>query len=97
MEAQTKEAMDILQEECAEVIQAISKVFRFGLNQTHPETGISNKENLQTEIGQLSFMLTMLVSQWDLDTDAIEESYHNKMETYQEWYKYFPKEGAYVN
>ena len=85
------------QEECAEVIQAISKVFRFGLNQTHPETGISNKENLQTEIGQLSFMLTMLVSQWDLDTDAIEESYHNKMETYQAWYKYFPKEGAYVN
>jgi len=85
------------QEECAEVIQAISKVFRFGLSQHHPETGISNKENLQTEIGQLSFMLTMLVSQWDLDIEAIDKSYHDKLETYEEWYKYFPKEGSYVN
>jgi len=85
------------QEECAEVIQAISKVFRFGINQVHPETNISNKENLETEIGQLSFMLTMLVNQWDLDTDAIEEAYRNKQDTYQEWYKYFPKEGSYVN
>ena len=85
------------QEECAEVIQAISKVFRFGLNQTHPETGISNKENLQTEIGQLSFMLSMLVQQWDLDTEAIEQAFLDKEDTYTEWYKYFPREGQYVN
>jgi len=42
-------------------------------------------------------MLTMLVSQWDLDIEAIDKSYHDKLETYEEWYKYFPKEGSYVN
>ncbi len=85
------------QEECAEVIQAISKVFRFGINQVHPETGVSNKENLETEIGQLSFMLSMLIEQWDLDRDAITDAYVSKEETYQDWYKYFPKDGAYAN
>jgi NTP pyrophosphatase (non-canonical NTP hydrolase) len=85
------------QEECAEVIQAISKVFRFGINQVHPETGVSNKEMLETEIGQLSFMLSMLVNQWDLDPTAMEEAFNSKRDTYQDWYKYFPKDGAYAN
>ena len=85
------------QEECAEVIQAISKVFRFGINRVHPDTGVSNKRMLETEIGQLYFMLTMLVEQWGLDPNVIGEAYINKKETYQDWYKYFPKDGAYAN
>jgi hypothetical protein len=32
MDPKTKEALDILQEECAEVIQAVSKISRFGLD-----------------------------------------------------------------
>ena len=36
MDSQTKEVMDILQEECAEVIQAVSKISRFGpVSYTH--------------------------------------------------------------
>ena len=36
MDSQTKEVMDILQEECAEVIQAVSKISRFGLDNLKP-------------------------------------------------------------
>ena len=42
------EVMNITMEECAEVIQAISKIFRFGLESIHPETGIDNKTHLET-------------------------------------------------
>jgi len=36
MDSQTKEVMDILQEECAEVIQAVSKISRFVLDILKP-------------------------------------------------------------
>ena len=32
MNSDVKEVMDILQEECAEVIQAVSKISRFGID-----------------------------------------------------------------
>jgi NTP pyrophosphatase (non-canonical NTP hydrolase) len=47
----TKEVMSVLQEECAEVIQAVSKINRFGM---HGEwQGITNKQSLVTEIGDV--------------------------------------------
>ena len=36
MNEQLKEVMDIAQEECAEVIQAISKISRFGIDNLKP-------------------------------------------------------------
>jgi NTP pyrophosphatase (non-canonical NTP hydrolase) len=41
----------IAQEECAEVIQAISKVNRFGIDGIH--NGKSNRDHLEEEIGDL--------------------------------------------
>jgi hypothetical protein len=43
MNDKQKEVMLIAQEECAEVIQAISKVFRFGMDDVHPTTNKSNR------------------------------------------------------
>jgi hypothetical protein len=75
------------QEECAEVIQAISKCFRFTLNHPHPETGVTNKEHLETEIGQLKCMLDLLSNQWELDRNAIGRSYDHKLMNYNHWDK----------
>lgn len=47
------EYLNILQEECAEVIQSVSKIKRFGWTD-------KNIENLQTEVGDLLCMLDML-------------------------------------
>lgn len=48
------EILIILQEECAEVIQAISKIKRFGM--------INNSENLKKEIADLLCMIDILRS-----------------------------------
>mgnify|MGYP003336624629 CR=1 FL=1 len=53
MNNQTKEIFCIAQEECAEVTQAISKIFRFGFDSKHPITGKSNKESLEEETGDM--------------------------------------------
>ena len=60
MNDKEKEIMLIAQEECAEVIQAISKVFRFGMNDVHPSTMKSNKDSLEEELGDLLCMIEMM-------------------------------------
>jgi hypothetical protein len=47
-----EEIMTILQEECAEVIQAVSKVRRFGLEQ--------NEQDLKKELADLRCMLDLV-------------------------------------
>ena len=60
MNDKQKEVMLIAQEECAEVIQAISKVFRFGMDDVHPTTNKSNRDSLEEEVGDLLCMIELL-------------------------------------
>lgn len=55
------EIMDITQEECAEVIQAISKCRRFGIDEIHLKEGKSNRENLTEEVGDLLCMIGLMI------------------------------------
>jgi len=55
------EIMDILQEECAEVIQAVSKCRRFGFDECYPTSGKSNRESLAEEVGDLLCMIDLLI------------------------------------
>ncbi len=59
------EPLIILAEECAEVIQAISKLQRFGLDD------IKNKKALEKEVGDILAMLTILDHNDYLDSDRI--------------------------
>lgn len=61
----TKEVMAILQEECAEVIQAISKINRFGMNSEWQ--GVTNHQALITEIGDVLTMISVLVDETDIN------------------------------
>lgn len=54
------EILDIMQEECAEVIQAVSKVRRFGAHNHHPERQQTNQEELEEEVGDLLAMIDLL-------------------------------------
>lgn len=60
MNNQTKEVLLILQEECAEVTQAISKVFRFGINGYKPGKSETNRQHLEEEVGDLLAMIELL-------------------------------------
>ena len=54
-----KEIMLIAQEECAEVTQAISKVFRFGIDGEHKN--LTNRQRLTEELGDLHCMIELMV------------------------------------
>lgn len=54
-----KEIMLIAQEECAEVTQAISKVFRFGIDEVHKD--VTNRQRLTEEVGDLYCMIELMI------------------------------------
>ena len=81
------EIMDISQEECAEVIQAISKIRRFGLNSEH--NGVTNKEHLEEEVGDLRCMLDLLEEFGLVDGMAVKRYSINKRNKLQQWTNIF--------
>jgi len=61
MNEDSNEVMDITQEECAEVIQAISKIRRFGIDNTKPGTDYTNRAHLEEEVGDVLAMIDILM------------------------------------
>jgi lipoate-protein ligase A len=84
-----QEALDILQEECAEVIVEISKCRRFGLNNVHYKTGIQHQAMLQIEVGDVLAMVDILVEQGILDKDELALASEKKKEKLKLWSKIY--------
>ena len=80
-----KEIMSIAQEECAEVTQAISKIFRFGFNSTHPYTKKTNKQSLEEEVGDLLAMVDIMVEKCIISDNSINIARKNKREKLKSW------------
>jgi len=86
MNEQTMETLRILQEECAEVIQAISKVFRFGLHATHPDTpNQTNLYRLQEELGDILAMIELLDKQGVVDSNILLQCKLDKFIKLKKW------------
>lgn len=60
------EILNILQEECGEVVQIISKIRRFGIYSDY--SGITNRDQLATELGDLQAMINLAI-----DSDIVTE------------------------
>ena len=86
MNEDTREVLLILQEECAEVTQAVSKCFRFGPDQMKPGKERTNINMLEEEIGDLLAMVELLT---DLDIgvtpEGLEQAKKNKFEKLKIW------------
>jgi NTP pyrophosphatase (non-canonical NTP hydrolase) len=82
---QVKEVLCIAQEECAEVTQAISKIFRFGWDSCHPETGVTNKDHLEVEIGDLQAMIDILIEKSIISDSAVNAARIAKKEKLKKW------------
>ncbi len=54
-----EECLNILQEECSEIIQAASKVKRFGILNRKPGAELNNLQNLEMEIGDVLAMIEL--------------------------------------
>jgi NTP pyrophosphatase (non-canonical NTP hydrolase) len=79
-----RDTLDMVTEECAEVIQAISKVKRFGLDDGWGSTQ-SSRQQLETEVGDLLCLISILVDNKVLDRDAIEVARFKKSLKIQWW------------
>jgi NTP pyrophosphatase (non-canonical NTP hydrolase) len=89
MDEQTKEVMDILQEECAEVIQAVSKISRFGLDNHKPGKPLTNREHLEVELGDVVAMVELLTQRNIVSAEAIETAKQAKFEKLKQWSKIY--------
>ena len=89
MDPKQKEALDILQEECAEVIQAVSKISRFGLDNLKPGKPKTNREHLEEELGDLIAMIDILTRNGVVDSANIEMAATAKIEKLKQWSKIF--------
>ena len=81
--------MDIAQEECAEVIQAISKCRRFGIDEIHLKAGKSNRKNLTEEVGDLLCMVELMIKHGLIDNTEVYTAKTAKEEKLKKWSKIY--------
>jgi NTP pyrophosphatase (non-canonical NTP hydrolase) len=80
-----REILLIAQEECAEVIQAISKCFRFGLDNVKPGKPKTNREHLEEELGDLIAMLNIMCENKMVNPENIEKAAIEKVQKLKQW------------
>ena len=80
-----QEILIITQEECAEVIQAISKCFRFGNSNNGQADSLDNRERVEQEIGDVLAMIDCLVECGFVDATRLEEAAAAKKEKLRVW------------
>ena len=83
MNSQNEETLRILQEECAEVVQAISKIFRFGLDGVYNDR--TNRQRLTEEIGDLLAMIDLLEQQEIVDNNLLIQFKQRKFNKLEAW------------
>jgi NTP pyrophosphatase (non-canonical NTP hydrolase) len=89
-----REVMNILSEECAEVIQAISKCHRFGIDNYKPGKPKTNREHLEEELGDLLAMIDILKEMGVVDSSNLELANRAKIEKLKKWSTIFEKEAV---
>lgn len=86
MNDNTKEILQILQEECAEVIVEICKIMRFGPDQCKPNSNETNIFSLQKELGDLQAMVDLLVKEKvGVTHNGISDGKKNKFQKLKQW------------
>lgn len=94
MQNKDEEILAIAQEECAEVIQAISKIFRFGYLAKHPSENLSNLQRLEEEIGDLQCMISLMVKNGIVTEEGLLRAEARKFEKLKTWSNIFKEEAV---
>lgn len=88
MNDKQREILVITQEECAEVIQEISKIFRFGITELHRD-GMSHQEKLELEVGDLLCMINLLTAHGLVRPEQVTVAVKNKESKLKQWSKIY--------
>jgi NTP pyrophosphatase (non-canonical NTP hydrolase) len=89
MNSKIEEALGILQEECAEVIQNVSKCRRFGLENEYLNGVGTQRENLEKEVGDVLAMIDILIDQGVLNSASLDIARANKKQKLKKWSSIF--------
>jgi NTP pyrophosphatase (non-canonical NTP hydrolase) len=90
-----KQILLICQEECAEVTQAISKVFRFGIDAEY--NGQTNSQRLTEEVGDLFCMIKLMIEKGIVDDVSVHKASIQKRIKLEKWSNVFDDEKESVN
>jgi NTP pyrophosphatase (non-canonical NTP hydrolase) len=77
---QTQRFLDKLQEEASEVIQAVSKIRRFGPDNHHPDRTLTNKQELIGELEDFLALIAVLEASEYFDLSKSRDSIKTKAE-----------------
>jgi NTP pyrophosphatase (non-canonical NTP hydrolase) len=88
MNDKQREILVITQEECAEVIQEISKIFRFGIDKLHKD-GMLHQEKLETEVGDLLCMISLMTQHGLVRSNMVTQAIENKQSKLKQWSKIY--------
>lgn len=83
------EILDILQEECGEVVQVVSKCRRFGIDDVYGEGSESNRDKLTKEVGDLMCMIQLLHEAEIVDMAEVMFAAGKKRIKLKEWSKIY--------
>lgn len=81
-----EECLNILQEECSEVIQAASKIKRFGISNRREGAELNNLQNLEMELGDLLAMIDLcLEAGIGITEEGLERAKKSKKQRLSQW------------
>jgi NTP pyrophosphatase (non-canonical NTP hydrolase) len=83
------EILDILQEECGEVVQMISKCRRFGLDNEYGKDAETNRSRLTKEVGDLMCMIQLMQEAGIVDIAEVMFAAGKKRIKLKEWSKVY--------
>lgn len=92
MNSQENEILLITQEECAEVTQAISKCYRFGLDNVKPGKPKTNRQHLAEELGDLQAMIDLCADHNLVSREEVLAAASNKIAKLKVWSNIFKEE-----
>jgi NTP pyrophosphatase (non-canonical NTP hydrolase) len=84
MTDKVQEILDILQEECGELVVSASKVRRFGIDNSYKDGG-TQREHLTQEAGDVMLMIQLLVEHGVFTEQELEEAMGKKREKLRIW------------
>lgn len=85
-----------LSEECAEVIQAVSKALRFGLDDLYKKKGTTPREDILNEVIDVAAILEMLIELGVFPQEYIDEKVNAKQDKVRKYMEYAKERGTLV-
>jgi NTP pyrophosphatase (non-canonical NTP hydrolase) len=89
--SKVQEILDILQEECGELVTAVSKVRRFGFENRY-KAGGTQREHLTQEAGDVMLLIELLISHGVFSEEDLHQAKLNKANKLKIWSKIYEQD-----